>query len=84
MSRVNPIIFDKLKLKMSKNEVLDQAFLARIGRKWEGAIGERELQYIAPVDLLLDHGLDKQKGAVQGSHSLPFPVSSQAWANPDT
>lgn len=81
MSRVNPIIFDKLKLKMSKNEVLDQAFLARIDRKWEGAVGERDLQYTAPIDILLDHGLDKQKGAVQGSHT---PISSQAWAFPDT
>lgn len=70
MSRVNPIIFDKLKLKMSKNEILDQAFLARIDRKWEGAAGERELQYIAPIDLLLDHGLDKQKGVVQGNLHL--------------
>lgn len=84
MSRVNPIIFDKLKLEMSRNEVLDQAFLARIDRKWEGAIGERELQYFAPINLLLDHGLDNQKGAVQGSSSSPrFPVSSQAWTNPD-
>lgn len=70
MSRVNPIIFDKLKLKMSKNEILDQAFLARIDRKWDGAAGERELQYIAPIDLLLDHGLDKQKGVVQGNLRL--------------
>lgn len=77
MSRVNPIIFGKLKLKMSKNEVLDQAFLARIDRKWEGAAGERELQYIAPIDLLLDHGLDKQKGIVQGKNILLSPGLSQ-------
>ena len=74
MPRVNPIIFDKLKLKMSKNEVLDQAFLARIDRKLEGVTGERESQYIAPIDLLLDHGLDKQKGVVKGNHPLLFPV----------
>lgn len=74
MSRVNPIIFDKLKLKMSKNEVLDQAFLAQIDRKWEGVTGKRELQYIAPIDLLLDHGLDHLKGVVEGNHPLLFPV----------
>lgn len=74
MSRVNPIIFDKLKLKMSKNEVLDQAFVAQIERKWGGANAKRELQYIAPIDLLLDHGLDKQKGVVEGNHLLLFPV----------
>lgn len=74
MSRVNPIIFNKLKLKMSKNEVLDQAFLARIDRKWEGATGEREFHYIAPIDLLLDHYLDHQKGIVKGNHLLLFPV----------
>lgn len=66
MSRMNPIIFDKLKLEMSKNEVLDRAFLARIDRNWEGTISERELQYLAPIDLLLDYGLDKQKGVLQG------------------
>lgn len=72
MSRVSPVIFDKLKLEMSKNEVLDRAFLARIDRDCEGAIGERELQYFAPIDLLLDHGLDNQKGVVQGNHPLPL------------
>lgn len=83
MCSVNPIIFDKLNLEMSKNEVLDQAFLARIDRKWEGANSERELRYFAPIDLLLDLGLDMQKGAVQGSHPLPFLVSSQDCTNPD-
>lgn len=63
---MNPIIFDKLKLEMSKNEVLDRAFLARIDRNWEGTISERELQYLEPIDLLLDYGLDKQKGVLQG------------------
>lgn len=67
MSRVNPVIFHKLQLEMSKNEVLDRAFLARIDRNWEGALGERELQYLAPIDLLLDHSLDKQKGVLQGN-----------------
>lgn len=78
MSHVNPIIFDKLKLKMSKNEVLDQVFLARIGRKLECSTGERGSQNITPIDLLLDHDLDKQKGVVKGNHPLLFPVSSQA------
>lgn len=84
MSRVNPIIFDMLKLKMSKNEVLDQAFLSRIDRKWEGATGERQPQHLEPIDLLLDHGLDKQKGMVQGNPHLLLPASSQAWTSPDT